>query len=327
MPPTALFQDLPATVSRHLSRARQHVQIAVCWFSHRDIFDVLLERLRAGVRVELLLEYDTQNIRKQGLDFQKFIQLGGSLYAYRDTALMHHKFALIDNALLLTGSYNWTYSSNAENLLVADDSGLITAFRDEFNRLKALSIQVRKIRPADVKVFANYALFENTRFHLIDLRRRIGGGARMLWVRMHKLAGTAYLREHRLPFDAEGLLKPYWTAFRHWDEDLFDEIWPELSASAKPATARSVRQLARRMHTGDVVLALTDRRQVVGLGVVQSNPKPAADGGDWSSYRDVQWLRELTDAPLVLPAPVSSGAAGRFRGSGLQVVQAFFPPE
>ena len=102
--PEVYFQNLPTVLCRYLSDARTSIRIAVCWFSHRNIFEVLLKKLRAGIPVEILLEYGSQNIHANGLDFQKFTKLGGILYAYRDTALMHHKFALLDERLLLTGS-------------------------------------------------------------------------------------------------------------------------------------------------------------------------------------------------------------------------------
>jgi hypothetical protein len=51
---------------------------------------------------------------------------------------MHHKFAIIDNRLLLTGSYNWTFSANNrndENLMVIDDPEIIEIFQNQFINL------------------------------------------------------------------------------------------------------------------------------------------------------------------------------------------------
>ncbi len=294
----------------------------MCWFSHRDVFEVLLEKLRAGVVVELVLEYDTQNVGPQGLDFTSFIRLGGRLYAYRDAALMHHKFALVDDVMLLTGSFNWTYSSNAENLLASDEPPLIAAFGDEFNRLKSLSVIIHKIRPAEVKVFAGFPLFENTHFQLADLRRRICSGARVWWVHAGRQPGAwaEHFGAHRLPFDPKGILLPYWTAYRYWDGDLFSERWPGMQAGISPAAARGIQLFTRRMHKGDLLLAVARRSTVAALGVIQSDPKPLA-GNACSSYREVQWLRVLIESPLVLPGKVSPGDGGRFQGSALQVVQ------
>ncbi len=58
----------------------------------------------------------------------------------RGPAHMHHKFAIADNDLLLTSSYNWTRSaatSNRENVLVTDDPRAVGNFASEFERLWA----------------------------------------------------------------------------------------------------------------------------------------------------------------------------------------------
>jgi phosphatidylserine/phosphatidylglycerophosphate/cardiolipin synthase-like enzyme len=51
---------------------------------------------------------------------------------------MHNKFAIIDNRLLLTGSYNWTFAANnknEENLMVIDDPEIIKIFQNQFVNL------------------------------------------------------------------------------------------------------------------------------------------------------------------------------------------------
>ena len=51
---------------------------------------------------------------------------------------MHHKFALVDDQVLMSGSFNWTVQaqrSNRENLHISSDSSMISAFRGEFDRL------------------------------------------------------------------------------------------------------------------------------------------------------------------------------------------------
>jgi phosphatidylserine/phosphatidylglycerophosphate/cardiolipin synthase-like enzyme len=51
---------------------------------------------------------------------------------------MHHKFAIVDGRLLLTGSYNWTYSAasvNCENALATDDMLFVERYAAEFTRM------------------------------------------------------------------------------------------------------------------------------------------------------------------------------------------------
>lgn len=52
--------------------------------------------------------------------------------------IMHNKFAVIDNKIVITGSYNWTASAgerNDENLLVIDDKNIIEKYQNQFSNL------------------------------------------------------------------------------------------------------------------------------------------------------------------------------------------------
>ena len=51
---------------------------------------------------------------------------------------MHHKFAVVDDRLVLNGSLNWTVqgvSRNRENVQVSSDPRAVRAFKAEFERL------------------------------------------------------------------------------------------------------------------------------------------------------------------------------------------------
>ena len=52
--------------------------------------------------------------------------------------LMHDKFAVIDDQVVLTGSFNWTATAekkNSENLLVLTDKGLAQKYMKQFKHL------------------------------------------------------------------------------------------------------------------------------------------------------------------------------------------------
>jgi hypothetical protein len=238
---------------------------------------------------------------------------------------MHHKFALIDDRLLLTGSFNWTYNSNAENLLVLDDAAMLQAFREEFERQKAISKRVFTVRRADVKVFSAFPLFENTLFSLAELRKKVSGGAGVWLVRIDKLkvGPNLIFKENKLPFDAAGLLRPYWPAYRMWDEKQFEEEMEGLKSKHSVPALRDLRRWAQRMKIGDIVLATERKNQLVAVGIIQSQPQPFPGAG-FSSFRDVQWVKVMADDPYLMPGPVSAQPAARFLGSALRVLQEVF---
>ncbi|NXK90815.1 PLD6 hydrolase, partial [Formicarius rufipectus] len=54
------------------------------------------------------------------------------------SGFMHHKFAIVDRRMLITGSLNWTtqaIQSNRENVMVVEDAECVKSFLDEFERI------------------------------------------------------------------------------------------------------------------------------------------------------------------------------------------------
>jgi cardiolipin hydrolase len=53
---------------------------------------------------------------------------------------MHHKFAVVDGAVLVNGSFNWTRQavlSNQENVVLTRSPALAARFQQQFERLWA----------------------------------------------------------------------------------------------------------------------------------------------------------------------------------------------
>ena len=53
---------------------------------------------------------------------------------------MHHKFAVIDDAMVISGSYNWTKGArfdNRENLTLTNAPKAVQGFKGEFEKLWA----------------------------------------------------------------------------------------------------------------------------------------------------------------------------------------------
>ena len=105
-------------------------------FTNREIALPLIEARERGVKVRLYL--DKEQVDYKYSQSRLLVQKGIKTRVSTNNYIMHHKFAIIDNRLLLTGSYNWTFSANNrndENLMVIDDPELIEIFQNQFEKL------------------------------------------------------------------------------------------------------------------------------------------------------------------------------------------------
>ena len=126
-------------IQKELFKANKSIKIAVAWFTQKDLFAEVLGALNRGVTVSMIIIKDFINCGMYGLDLQQFVDKGGKLHFVSDRSwTMHNKFCLFDNSMVISGSYNWTYSAetrNAENVIATDEDNVCARFDDYFNRL------------------------------------------------------------------------------------------------------------------------------------------------------------------------------------------------
>ncbi len=94
----------------------------------------LIRAKRRGVDIKLVLEKD--NIGKP--ETQVLVRSGIDIITDDKRSLMHHKFAVIDERILWTGSYNLTYNGaykNNNNAVMVYSKDLSDIYIDEFNEM------------------------------------------------------------------------------------------------------------------------------------------------------------------------------------------------
>lgn len=136
----AYFKHIQEQIKPILRKAKDEVVIAMAWFTNEDLFDELILCMKRHVEVSLILLDHPTNWMPYAPDFNDFIAAGGNLYvADLSIGFMHHKFCVVDNETLITGSYNWTHYAeirNVENVVISDDTDLCRSYVEEFKRLK-----------------------------------------------------------------------------------------------------------------------------------------------------------------------------------------------
>lgn len=118
-------------IQKELFKAQKSIKIAVAWFTNDLLFQPLLMKLDAGVKVELILNFDETNVSdNKDIDFNTFIEKGGVLRWNKTRQLLHDKFCIIDERVVISGSYNWTNRAeyNNENISIFYDENETTLF-------------------------------------------------------------------------------------------------------------------------------------------------------------------------------------------------------
>lgn len=113
-------------------------QIDICVFTISD--DEITEEILAAHRrkKDIRIITDDEKAFDLGSDIDRIKRVGIKVLTDRSPVHMHHKFALIDNETVLTGSYNWTRSAathNYENIVLMQDPAVSKAYEQEFDRL------------------------------------------------------------------------------------------------------------------------------------------------------------------------------------------------
>ncbi len=123
-------------IVQQFRRVQQSADICVFTITDDDVTEAILDAHRRGVRMRILTDDDKS--ADLGSDIHQLQQAGIPLRFDRSPYHMHHKFAIFDDEVLLSGSYNWTRGAarfNEENFLITYDVRLCRAFRQRFQEL------------------------------------------------------------------------------------------------------------------------------------------------------------------------------------------------
>ncbi|ACL24321.1 phospholipase D-like domain-containing protein [Chloroflexus aggregans] len=119
-----------------INGARRSVRFMAFAFTNDEIAGAMITRRQAGVTVQGVFE--RRNAGGSGSEFALLRDNGVEVLEDGNCYTMHHKVIIIDDRIVITGSYNFTARAertNDENLLIIDDPVLAAAYLTEFERV------------------------------------------------------------------------------------------------------------------------------------------------------------------------------------------------
>ncbi|XP_075686781.1 mitochondrial cardiolipin hydrolase [Rhinoderma darwinii] len=121
---------------RRLLGARRSLELCIFTFSSSPLAQAVLLLHGRGVRVRVIT--DSDYMAASGSQIGALRKAGVVVRHNQSSGFMHHKFAVLDKSIVITGSMNWTMQAvqtNKENLLITDDGVCVRAYMEEFERL------------------------------------------------------------------------------------------------------------------------------------------------------------------------------------------------
>lgn len=119
-----------------INKAQKSIDVAMYSFTSREIAQALVVARERHVKIRILL--DIFEIKDHYSKSRFLINKGFAIKFHLGPGLMHDKFVVIDERVVVTGSFNWTITAetkNAENLLVINDKELARSYEKHFKHL------------------------------------------------------------------------------------------------------------------------------------------------------------------------------------------------
>ncbi len=117
-----------------INQAKTEILLQAYSFTSKPIAQALIRAQKRGVRITAVLDKSNRRQKYSAATFLK--NVGIPVFIDDKHAIAHNKIMIIDNRVVITGSFNFTMAAenkNAENLVILDDlPDLTRAYQENF---------------------------------------------------------------------------------------------------------------------------------------------------------------------------------------------------
>lgn len=169
MKTTAYFgqDNIQKIIASELQEARQSIYVAVAWLTDDFLINIL--KVKSENNVEVSIIFNDDKINKSN-NLSRFTLQKIRLFPISHD-LMHHKFCIIDNFVVISGSYNWTKKASRDNIenikVTKGDLDLVNQYLKEFNQIlqKYFNTSIEPSLPLSSLNNSSFYKFDNKQFY------------------------------------------------------------------------------------------------------------------------------------------------------------------
>jgi len=127
--------ECEAKVIEWIGKANHSLHILIYSFTLDSVSDALVDAQNRGIEVKVVFE------KSQISQYSEYRKLRNAEVPVRNdtnSKSMHHKVMIVDDAVVLTGSFNWSQNgqeNNNENLVIIDDENVASSYSKEFQNI------------------------------------------------------------------------------------------------------------------------------------------------------------------------------------------------
>lgn len=128
-------------IEETIAQAKKSILVQAYGFTSLPIADALIAAHQRGVEVSILV--DRSQVKSKYSQLKHVMRQGITVAVDKVSGIAHNKVMIIDDAYVLTGSFNWTKAAetrNAENLLLIRDAKLNGIYTAEWEKRAAKAL-------------------------------------------------------------------------------------------------------------------------------------------------------------------------------------------
>jgi len=130
-------------IVHEINKAKDHIYIEAYSFTSKPIIESLLEAKKNHIEVTIIL--DKSQINNKNSLIKLLVNKGIKVFVDYKPAIAHNKIVMIDNNIVITGSFNFTKAAqykNAENIIILYDKEIASIYKNNWQERLSNSIAI-----------------------------------------------------------------------------------------------------------------------------------------------------------------------------------------